>query len=244
MASSINTANIDGNYPVAGQDNSSQGFRDNFTNLKTNLGYAKSEIEDLQSKAVLKGALTGTSLDNDLDGNKIYNVELNRVGYTKNSLGVQSSALALDVTDGTFQTFTTSGSITLSFTGWPATGKYAECYAYVNIADVAHTLTFPAAVSQGLSTVPGMTGQVMTFKAVGYYMFKFSTDDNGSTIRIEYHNAPGVAGALEQRTVAAAIGQAGDSAGMTVVDANYIYVCTGSHDGSTAIWKRAAISTW
>ena len=111
MASSINTANIDGNYPVAGQDNSSQGFRDNFTNLKTNLGYAKSEIEDLQSKAILKGALTGTSLDNDLDGNKIYNVELNRVGYTKNSLGVQSSALALDVTDGTFQTFTTSGSI-------------------------------------------------------------------------------------------------------------------------------------
>ena len=244
MASSINTANIDGNYPVAGQDNSSQGFRDNFTNLKTNLGYAKSEIEDLQSKAVLKGALTGTTLDNDLDGNKIINAEFNRIGYTKNSLGVQSSALAIDVTDGTFQTFTTSGSITLSFTGWPATGKYAECYVYVNIADVAHTLEFPATVSQGLSAVPGMNGQVMTFKAVGYYMFKFTTDDNGATIRIEYHNAPGVAGAIEQRTVAAAIGQAGDTAGMTVVDANYIYVCTGSHDGSTAIWKRAAISTW
>jgi len=40
MASSINTTNIDGTFPVAGQDNSSQGFRDNFTNLKTNLGYA------------------------------------------------------------------------------------------------------------------------------------------------------------------------------------------------------------
>ena len=48
MASPINTNNIDGTFPVAGQDNSSQGFRDNFTNLKTNLGYAKTEIEDLQ----------------------------------------------------------------------------------------------------------------------------------------------------------------------------------------------------
>lgn len=52
MASSINTGNIDGAYPVAGQDNSSQGFRDNFTNIKTNFGYAKSELEDLQTKAV------------------------------------------------------------------------------------------------------------------------------------------------------------------------------------------------
>jgi hypothetical protein len=31
MASNINPYNIDGTYPVAGQDNSSQGFRDNFT---------------------------------------------------------------------------------------------------------------------------------------------------------------------------------------------------------------------
>lgn len=58
MASSINTTNIDGTFPVAGQDNSSQGFRDNFTNVKTNLGYAKTEIEDLQTKVVLKSALT------------------------------------------------------------------------------------------------------------------------------------------------------------------------------------------
>jgi hypothetical protein len=68
MASSINPNNIDTTYPVAGQDNDSQGFRDNFTNLKTALTYAKSEIEDLQSKAVLKSALSGTTLDNDFAG--------------------------------------------------------------------------------------------------------------------------------------------------------------------------------
>ena len=36
MASSIVPGNIDGTFPVAGQDNSSQGFRDNFTASKNN----------------------------------------------------------------------------------------------------------------------------------------------------------------------------------------------------------------
>jgi hypothetical protein len=54
MTSAINPNNIDGAYPVAGQDNNSQGFRDNFTNTKTNFEYAASEITDLQNKASSK----------------------------------------------------------------------------------------------------------------------------------------------------------------------------------------------
>ena len=49
MTSQINPNNIDGTYPVAGQDNNSQGFRDNFTNTKTNFQLAANEISDLQS---------------------------------------------------------------------------------------------------------------------------------------------------------------------------------------------------
>ena len=49
MASSIVPGNIDGTFPVAGQDNSSQGFRDNFTATKNNFTEAKSEIETLQT---------------------------------------------------------------------------------------------------------------------------------------------------------------------------------------------------
>ena len=59
MASSINPNNIDTTYPVAGQDNDSQGFRDNFTNIKTNFEYAETEIDDLQAKGIIKSALTG-----------------------------------------------------------------------------------------------------------------------------------------------------------------------------------------
>src|SRR6056300_385636 len=48
MSSNISTTNIDDNYPVAGQDNDSQGFRDNFQNIKTALTTAKTEITGLQ----------------------------------------------------------------------------------------------------------------------------------------------------------------------------------------------------
>ena len=50
MASNINPNNINGNYPVAGQDNDSQGFRDNFTNISNNFSFAATEITDLQNR--------------------------------------------------------------------------------------------------------------------------------------------------------------------------------------------------
>ena len=75
MASNINPNNIDGTYPVAGQDNNSQGFRDNFTNTKTNFQYAAAEITDLQNKAVLKAALTGQTLNNNMNGSVLSNVQ-------------------------------------------------------------------------------------------------------------------------------------------------------------------------
>jgi hypothetical protein len=49
MASNIIPSNIDVTYPVAGQDNDSQGFRDNFTNISSNFSVAATEITQLQN---------------------------------------------------------------------------------------------------------------------------------------------------------------------------------------------------
>jgi hypothetical protein len=59
MTSLINPANINGNYPIAGQDNNSQGFRDNFTNTADNFTYAATEITDIQNKGIFSSQLTG-----------------------------------------------------------------------------------------------------------------------------------------------------------------------------------------
>ena len=53
MTSQINYTAIDTAYPVAGQDNDTQGFRDNFAATKTALQYANSEITNLQTNSAL-----------------------------------------------------------------------------------------------------------------------------------------------------------------------------------------------
>ena len=59
MASKINATNIDITYPVAGQDNDTQGFRTNFTNIRNNLNTAGLEISAIQANiAVLQGSQT------------------------------------------------------------------------------------------------------------------------------------------------------------------------------------------
>ena len=82
MTSQINPNNIDGNYPVPGVPNNTQGFRSNFTETATNFQYAADEITDLQNKAVLKQALAGTTLDNNKNDGLISAVKLQDVSYT------------------------------------------------------------------------------------------------------------------------------------------------------------------
>lgn len=49
MASQINPSNIDSTFPIAGQDNDTQGFRTNYINIKNNLQTAALEITALQA---------------------------------------------------------------------------------------------------------------------------------------------------------------------------------------------------
>ena len=45
--STVTFTQIDEEYPVAGQDNDSQGFRDNFSTIKTGMQNASTELSDL-----------------------------------------------------------------------------------------------------------------------------------------------------------------------------------------------------
>jgi hypothetical protein len=184
MTSAINPNDIDGAYPVAGQDNDSQGFRDNFTNTKTNFQYAADEITDLQNNVVLKAALTGGNLDNNLNGQPLYNFEASQVSGMLNLIGTTSGTVTLDWTNGSYQTLTTSGSVTLGFTNFPAAGVSASIVLQITVASTAHTLTLPAAVSIGTSNLQGYAANVITFNKTGTYTFEFTTVNGGSTVTI------------------------------------------------------------
>jgi hypothetical protein len=73
--SNLNYGAINEAFPIAGQDNDSEGFRGNFAAIKASLETAQSDLSDLQLKAVLKETL-GTetaTVANDLLGSTIKN---------------------------------------------------------------------------------------------------------------------------------------------------------------------------
>jgi hypothetical protein len=184
MASNINPQNINGAYPVAGQDNNSQGFRDNFTNIKTNFEYASSEITDLQSKAILKSALTGTTLNNNMGGSILSDAQLQDMSETRVALGSVTGAQVINYAAGPYYTLTTSGSVSISFTNFSPAGTTSRVRLQINVTNTGHTLTLPAAVSVGVSNIQGYDASVITFNQTGIYEFEFETNDGGSTVTI------------------------------------------------------------
>jgi hypothetical protein len=184
MTSQINPNNIDGAYPVANQDNNSQGFRDNFTNIKVNFQDAAAEITDLQNKVVLKAALTGSTLDNNMNDALLYAARIQDFSATKVTIGTTSGAIAVNYAAGHYQGISTTGSISLSFTNFPVSGTYGYIKLQINITNTAHTVTLPAAVSLGLAGLQGYSAGTITFGSTGVFEFAFGTYDAGATITI------------------------------------------------------------
>jgi hypothetical protein len=184
MTSAINPNDIDGTYPVAGQDNNSQGFRDNFTNTKTNFQYAANEITDLQNKAVLKAALTGTTLDNNMAGSPLSSANISDFSALAAILGTTSGTVTINYVAGHYQTVTTAASISLAFTNFPAAGNFGIVRVQITVTNTAYTVTLPAAVSVGTSNLQGYSSGVITFNRVGTYTYDFTTSDGGTTISV------------------------------------------------------------
>lgn len=114
MASEINYSNIDATFPLAGKDNDSQGFRDNFGYIKSNFEYAKSEIEDLQNNAA---RLDGTNDFNNQDITKANLKNCTEELYTGNNISTNTT---VDYANGSYQTFTLTGNdVTLTLSNFP-----------------------------------------------------------------------------------------------------------------------------
>ena len=195
MTSQVNPNNIDGTYPVAGQDNDSQGFRDNFTNIRNNLVYVKAEVEDLQNKVVLKSALSNTVLDNDFSGNTISNPSFSAWRENYNNIGSVSGSVTVNFANGNFQKITMSGATTLAFS-FPSntSNQYASIKLWVNNTNASYTLTLPASCTLGdpdsIAGLAGTSPPIITFSAAEIanntdYLFEFFTVDGGTTIGIK-----------------------------------------------------------
>jgi hypothetical protein len=189
MASNIVPDTIDDTYPVAGQDNNSQGFRDNFNIIKTNFTSAKSEIETLQDNTAKTNA-DNVFFENTLSRYTKLQETATHVGPTNVSVDTN---LSFDA--GHFYTIVASNDVTLTLEDWPTNNEYAEMLIQVyGDGAVNRTVTFAADYSAGSSqmrvdgsTEFGGSAAITTNTVVTRsHLVKAFTYDNGTNVFLQY----------------------------------------------------------
>ena len=176
MASNIEPGNIDGTYPVAGQDNSSQGMRDNFAAIKNNFTEARTEIENLQTN---KASLNGSS---DFNNNLVTQAVLKDTSQTVYAHGTTSGVVTLNHENGHYQTLTTNGSITLDLTNFPIATQLGSIILDVTVTAVAHTITIPTSVLVAGNVTGGDgSSDTITVPTSGRHLYEFLSPDGGTT---------------------------------------------------------------
>lgn len=186
--SAIVYSTINENYPTAGQDNDSQGFRDNFARIKTALSTAQTEITYLNSNAVDK------TTNNDMGNNTLSNVILKNSGV-RSSSDLNSAGTTNVITFSEYQYKKYSvGNTTNTFQvdNWPV-GCYAEIRLEVISASGTKRVKFQTGVINNTLGSPTQyihLGQ--GFNGTDYvdcgrelnaklqrYVFRISTPDGG-----------------------------------------------------------------
>lgn len=195
MTSAIVPSNIDSTYPIAGQDNDSQGFRDNFTNTKTNFQRAADEITDLQSKVLLKAALIGTSsVNNNLGGVVVSSAKLQDTRLTFVTLGEVNGTVGINYSSGHYQSLITTGNINLEFgSTFPSSASSSAGFIILRmtIDTAGRTVTLPDAVPESnLQGIQGASVRIITFAETGTYEFVFHSTDGGTTIFVHELTRP------------------------------------------------------
>lgn len=111
--SNINYLGINENFPVAGEDNDTQVFRDNFDTIKTSLQIAKDEITDLEANAAR------LDIDNDFNRTIISRAVMQDNYEKRFDGGTITTPLIVDFENGTYQIFRFGADTVIEFQNFP-----------------------------------------------------------------------------------------------------------------------------
>ena len=168
MTSLINFAAINENFPVAGQDNDTQVFRDNFDTIKTNFSTAKTEITDLQDNAAR------TDEDNDFLYNVVGSLTLQDAYLRKKDYGAAIVAGTQEISfkQAMYHVVKVGANTSLSFTEFPTAavdltglGQIGKATLELYGDGTARTITFTTTGGTVIKKSPGFPGSVTVTSA-------------------------------------------------------------------------------
>ena len=168
MTSNINFAAINENFPVAGQDNDTQVFRDNFSTIRDNFSEAKTEITDLQDNAAR------TDGDNDFLYNVVGSLTLQDAYLRKKDYGAAIVAGTQDISfkQAMYHVVKVGANTSLSFSEFPTgavditgLGQIGKATLELYGDGTARTITFTTTGGTVIKKSPGFPGSVTVTSA-------------------------------------------------------------------------------
>jgi hypothetical protein len=192
------------------------------------LDTAGTEITDLQNKVVLKAALNGSVLNNDMANTLISNASTRSFRATTYNLGnALSGTVLVNVAQADVQYGNVAGNITLQFGSWAPTNTESAITLRLGISNSSAVITFPSQVVASNNNFGGTIlenyaniANAITITApydVEQLEFKLRTLDCGNTITIEPLNRPYQSTQIIKRTPPST-GLQGDKVGTICID--------------------------
>jgi hypothetical protein len=143
----ISTTDLDTEFPVPGQDNDSQGFRDNFTVINDNFGSTKARLEDLETYTVRNEA-NNTFLPLNTGGTaRLVNPTLQNQTEVKYDIGNVDTNATIKFSGeeaGNYQTIILGGNteLTIDATSVPDSGYYGKIILDISASGSTYNLTW------------------------------------------------------------------------------------------------------
>lgn len=181
MASNIDFISIDETFPIAGRDNDSQGFRDNFSIIKNNFESAKGEIEDLQ--------LNTARVDQANNFNKQNIVNANFVACSEELFdgGTVSTTTLVNWQEGSYQIFNVTGNMQFTLSGFPDSGTVGKMKIQINGDDNNRQVNFAISNGGSFKKSPNVPSLPLTINAsTEFHVFEFWTYNSGNTVFMDY----------------------------------------------------------
>jgi hypothetical protein len=242
--------NIDTLFPVPGQDNDSQGFRDNFANIKQSLNIAATEINNLSlnlspitQKTVIvqgtNGGLQGTAI-----GLSSATIRLNQ-----NEIDPTRSQPAISITGTAFLSFgndSTGTVVTMTSTHGGTSWPYNNYFTVNNpsLVTLGSTFKFFNSDSVTYTVIDVNSSTVYTNSTFDPAYLSSNGVNPGSQIRM-YHGKLSASISRVHTPPTTSTGQVGDFKGAIAITSTTIYVAHRDYDGVNKIWSKiSAISDW
>lgn len=180
--STVTFTSIDEEFPIAGKDNDSQGFRDNFSEIKQSLQNANTELSDLLTN------VARVDRDNIFSGNLLADATLQSVASKSFNTGTINEDDIIEWSNGHFQNITVGADVTLTIDNWPENGRYGHMRMAFRSDGANRSVVLEAANGGSFRADPNFPGNPITVtSATDPLIIDAWTTDGGTVVYLKAH---------------------------------------------------------